>query len=458
MENLQKNNNVSKEPIAHRIMDSVSLKMFITGFITLVLLIPLNYVDNLIYERKNRKKEVINKIDKEWGNDVLIYGPVMEIPYKTYKETIYFDAKGKKVTKTEFDSFQSVYVYPDFLDIKADIESLPKKIGIYKSVVYRSDADLQGDFSIPDLQKLDIAPKDVDWKNTKILFFTTNNKGIQEKIYFKTEQQKSVFTLEPNSFPQLNKYKEFVAMPFTAKPAKTQTKLDFKINYQVKGSQEFHVMPVANRTSMQIVSNWKDIKFDGAFLPENNDKILPNGQGIDAKWQVIDYQRPFKKIYLNILPSFKNYDFGLHFLVPVDEYVKSTRATKYAYLVIFLTFLVFLIIEKTGHVKMHAFQYFLIGLALVIFYTLLISFSEHIRFNFSYFIASTATVLLIGLYSKAILNSPKFMWLIFSSLSALYLYIFVIIQLENYALLVGSVGLFMILAVIMYFSRRIKWS
>lgn len=154
----------------------------------------------------------------------------------------------------------------------------------------------------------------------------------------------------------------------------------------------------------------------------------------------------------------KNYSFGVDFIIPVDEYQKNDRASKYGFLVIGLTFLIFFVIQSISKISIHIFNYTMIGLALVMFYTLLISITEHSSFLKAYLIAGISVVLMISLYSVSILKSKKFAAFIGLSLTALYTFIFVIIQLENYALLAGSIGLFVILGLVMYFSRKIDWN
>ena len=145
-------------------------------------------------------------------------------------------------------------------------------------------------------------------------------------------------------------------------------------------------------------------------------------------------------------------------MIPVDEYQKSERTAKYGFLVIGLTFLIFFLIQTLSKISIHPFQYLMIGISLVMFYTLLISISEHSSYLNAYFVSGCSVVILITLYSRSILKNVKFPLFIGASLSLLYSFIYVIIQLENYALLVGSIGLFIILALVMYASRKIDWN
>ena len=148
---------------------------------------------------------------------------------------------------------------------------------------------------------------------------------------------------------------------------------------------------------------------------------------------------------------------GASLLVPVDSYDKTERSVKYALLCIILTFASFFLIETTHKKSVHPFQYGLVGLALILFYTLLLSISEYTGFNSAYFIASAATIGLIAWFVKSILQSGKATTILSVVLALVYSYIFSLLQLQDYSLLLGSIGLFISLAVVMYFSRKLQW-
>ena len=208
---------------------------------------------------------------------------------------------------------------------------------------------------------------------------------------------------------------------------------------------------------MHMSSNWANPSFTGNYLPDDETKEITK-DGFKANWKVLHINRAFSQQYLNKIPNLNNFAFGTKFVVMVDEYQKSERSAKYGFLVIGLTFLVFFLIQTMSKINIHPFQYLMIGLALTMFYTLLVSISEHSNFLKAYLVAGISVVALITLYSKSILKTLKFPLFIGLSLTALYTFIYVIIQLENYALLVGSVGLFIILAIVMFVSRKIDWN
>jgi inner membrane protein len=196
--------------------------------------------------------------------------------------------------------------------------------------------------------------------------------------------------------------------------------------------------------------------FEGTFAANDTTKTIGK-EGFHVDWKILDINRSFSQQYVSTIPNLNEYSFGAKLIETVDEYQQNERASKYGFLVIGLTFLVFFLIQSISKINIHIFQYTMLGLALIMFYTLLISITEHSSFALAYLISSTAVITMIVLYSISILKNRKFPLFIGLSLTALYTFIFVIIQLENYALLVGSIGLFLILGAVMYFSRQIDW-
>jgi len=225
---------------------------------------------------------------------------------------------------------------------------------------------------------------------------------------------------------------------------------------KVNGSQSVSFIPLGKETSATMESNWHSPSFIGEFLPEDGSREISD-TGFKASWNILQINRQFEQSFFEPLPDLNKFAFGTQLIVPVDEYQKSERTAKYGILVIGLTLLVFFLIQLISKIYIHPFQYVMIGLALVMFYTLLISISEHSSFLKAYLIAAISVLTLITLYSKTILKGLKFPLLICFSLGVLYSYIYIIIQLENYALLTGSIGLFIILAIIMFSSKKIDW-
>ena len=443
------------------IKTSITARMFMIGFLILILLIPLSFIKDLIFERMNRQQEVVQEINQKWGKEVLLYGPILKVPYKTYHEKIIKNQKTKE-TRTEVEEeIKYAYFFPKELDIKSSINPEEKKRGIYKTAVYKSKIDIEGSFSKPDFSEKDINEDDILWNKARLIIKTSNLKGVNNLVEIKLHNNFYAFTSKyeetnnKNTYPyHLNLHKlESKYLNEDDLPKKTESK--FNLSLSINGSKQIRFIPIGKETTVHINSDWKTANFIGEYLPFNSDKISENG--FNAKWKILDINRPFSQQSFNGIPNLKDYAFGVNFMIPVDEYQKSERSAKYGFLVIGLTFLIFFLIQTMSKISIHPFQYLMIGVALTMFYTLLISISEHSSFLKAYLIASVAVVLLITLYSKSILKGIKFPILIGASLTTLYAFIFVIIQLENYALLVGSVGLFIILALVMYSSRKIDW-
>ena len=180
-----------------------------------------------------------------------------------------------------------------------------------------------------------------------------------------------------------------------------------------------------------------------------------------AQWQVLNLNRNYPQVLVNYqnasVKDIQNSNFGVNLKMPVEQYQQSMRSTKYAILIILLTFTVIFFTEIMEKTRIHALQYLLVGLALCLFYSLLLSMSEHIGFNMAYLVASVLTITLVGGYMLGIIKRKKTAFIMVGLLSILYIYVFILIQLETFALLAGSLGLFVILAMVMYFSKKIDW-
>lgn len=415
---------------------TTTAKMIMVGLLTLILLIPLSFVQNLIVERSQRQKEVVQETTQKWGESVYFYGPILKIPYKD-----------PITLRTE-----NAFFFPEELN-NTTTTTIPKALqrSIYKSNVFTTKMNFSGNYILPNFGIKNIPEENIYWNRAQIVIKTTNLKSIKDEVKIKLGN--SNFTFEPIHNNQQNDSIESLetgTIDFNS--FKNGINFDLKITYN--GSKQIKIIPIGKTTNSAMTSNWNSPKFDGSFIP--NSKEITN-KGFTANWKILHFNRPFSQQYFENLPNLKKYGFSVDFITPVDEYQQNERASKYGFLVIGLTFLIFFLIQSISKISIHIFQYSMIGLALIMFYTLLISITEHSSFSFAYTIAGSAVVILISLYSISILKDKKFPAFIAISLTVLYTFIYVIIQLEDYALLVGSIGLFLILSAVMYFSRKIDW-
>ncbi|NHM07673.1 cell envelope integrity protein CreD [Flavobacterium sp. CYK-4] len=437
------------------IFQSSTARMILVGMLTLALLIPLEFVKSLINERAQRQGEVIHEINSKWGQSVYCYGPILKIPYTDFEETVSINEKTKESVKEKKVFTSYAYFFPEELNATAEVNTKVLHRNNYQSAVFSNAMAFDGKYVQPDFNNRGIAPENIQWDKASILVQTTNLKSIKNEIKFRLGDQQYAF--EPVYNSQSTDSIESLETGFI--DLKNQSvagkPFHFEINYN--GSSQIRMVPIGKTTTLQMQSNWSAPSFAGNFLPDDKTKKITS-DGFQAQWKILHINRAFSQQAFGKLPNLAPYAFGVDFVVPVDQYQQNERAAKYGFLVIGLTFLIFFLIQSMSKIRIHIFQYTMIGLALIMFYTLLVSITEHSSFAWAYLIAAIAVILMISLYSIAILNNRKFPAFIGLSLTALYGFIYIIIQLENYALLVGSIGLFAILGAIMYFSRTVDWS
>lgn len=456
---MENTNPQPQNKFGHWLKTSITARMLMVGFLIIILLIPLSFIETLIRERSFRQQDVVNEINDKWGNNVLVYGPILKIPYKTYSQIKTFNEK----TKTYFTETQTqtehAYIFPENLKTDVKVNSKTLHRGNFESAVFTTHLDLSGFYIPTDLSEKDIKPEDILWEKASIILKTSNLKGIKNEVLVQLDTNNYTFHTNYNDDGANSvSYLDELETGFLNKSSlNSMENTAFKIKISFNGSEQIELIPIGKTTEMHMSSNWADPSFIGNYLPNDETKKITKN-GFEASWKVLHINRAFSQQHLNKIPDLSAFGFGTKFMVMVDEYQKSERSAKYGFLVIALTFLIFFLIQTLSKINIHPFQYLMIGLALTMFYTLLVSISEHSNFLKAYLIAGISVITVITWYSKSILKTIKFPLFIGMSLTILYSFIYVIIQLENYALLVGSIGLFVILTGVMYVSRKIDWN
>ncbi|HSZ72100.1 MAG TPA: cell envelope integrity protein CreD, partial [Cytophagaceae bacterium] len=423
---------------------SITVRLMTIGILILLLLIPVSMVEDLIREREYRQQEAIQEVSSKWGEQQTITGLVLTVPYKTYEKVF----EGENTNKFKVvESRAYAHFLPEALNITGEISPDIRYRGIYEVIVYNSKINLTGSFPAPDFEEWKIDPANIIWEDAFLSLGLSDLRSIQENISVKWNNKEYFFNpgVESNDVIENG---ISTRLPMTA-PDSTYAKNTFSLHLNFNGSSSLNFIPLGKVTKVGIHSKWKNPSFDGAFLP---DKREINADGFSANWEVLHLNRPYPQSFRGVAKGISDSSFGVNLIVPVDEYQKSMRSAKYAVMFITLTFILFFFTQILNGVKIHPIQYIIVGLALCIFYTLLIALSEHIPFNYSYLISSVAIIGLITLYSQSIFHNKMLTRLISLILIILYLFIYSIIQMEDYALLMGSIGLFIVLAVIMYLS------
>lgn len=427
-------------------------KLMMVGILTIVLLIPLTLVQDLIRERSERKNEATIKVTNSWGDNINLMGPVLKVPYKIYSQTEEIDEKTKEKTIKKYAYTQNAYFFPFELNHTTKVDKVDKlKLGLYKPIVFKANVGVHGNFKELNFEKLGIKPENVLWDKATVQIRTSNLKSIKSDLFIKLNGKK--YTLETNGESKNN----FDVLETKNFNLDSIANLDFNFDIQYNGSNSIEFIPIGKTTKTSIDANWNSPSFIGNYAPLDTTKNITN-KSFHADWKLIHVNRPFAQQYAEKFPNLNDFAYGAKLIETVDQYQQNERASKYGFLVIGLTFLIFFLIQTISKINIHIFQYTMIGLALIMFYTLLISITEHSSFMIAYSIAASSVIVMLLLYSISVLKNKKFPLFITGALTLLYSFIYVIIQLEDYALLVGSIGLFLILGAVMYFSRKIDWN
>ncbi len=444
----------------------VLVKGLIIAFLVLLLIIPTLYVQNLIEEREQRQKEAVTEVSNKWAGRQIVTGPMIVLPYWQTDG----DTSNKKIRSKHF-----AYFLPDELSANATIFPKEKYRGIYKVMLYNSRINLSGSFKSIDLQKLNILPEDVIWDEAFVKFSVSDVKGLNEELMLQWNNKP--LALSPQSFEDRSGSNGLTAA-LLLNGIDDLRNSNFSSQLDLNGSEQLLFTPLGKSTSVTMQSKWPHPSFSGDILPQNSQV---KDSGFSANWKSMAHKRSFPQQWKDDAYSLgkpgwnagmidrrntgvvdnsdyiTNAAFGADLFVPVNGYQKTMRSVKYSVLCILLTFSAFFLIETTNKRSVHPFQYGLIGLALVVFYILLLSFSEYIGFTTSYIIASIATIGLIAWFARSVLFSGRLSGVLSLVLVLMYSYVFTILQLQDYSLLFGSIGLFITLGIIMYFSRKIQW-
>lgn len=426
---------------ASKINQSITFKAMVIGFLTLILLIPGLMIQDLIRERQNRSNETIEKINAKWSNAQTFCGPVLSIPYTT----THIDSNNK----THYQE-HVLTITPGALNINTQLFPEERYYGIYKTILYKSETDITGNFDKISFPKIENST--IHWDQAYLAVGVSDLRGITDNIDFRLDNKQYPVETTGNQDTQIGK---MLAIPLNdPEILQTGQPLTFNCKLKLNGSSNINFIPMGKTTKVHITGNWKSPGFIGNFTPEHT----ITEKGFEADWSILSFNRSIPEMWIDgQANSFDDASFGVNLVDPVNHYQQNMRSAKYAIMFIALTFVVFFFVEILTKKRIHPIQYLLVGLALILFYSLLLSISEQINFGIAYLIASLATIGLITAYAHSIFKNRMQTGALTGMLALLYIFLYVILQLEDVALLIGSIGLFIILGVIMFFSRKINW-
>ena len=420
--------------------DSIILRIIISAVIIIILIIPLMMIQSLITERQNYRNNAVAEINKNWASGQTVAGPVLSIISEEWTE----NQEGKKILKQN-----KYYMLPENLNIESEVFPETRYRGIYEVTLYKTDIKITGSFDFTGTQKFKLDDIIRNAAESYLSFNITDSKGIEDNIALKwngSEREVNPGLKETQIFR--NGFISNVDLD------KGNTKYSFEVMLHLKGSEKLEFIPLGKITEVHMKSNWNNPSFTGEFLPSSRN-VTP--KGFTAVWKINQFNRNYPQDWHNYTYNLFQSSFGVNLLVPVNEYQKTMRTSKYGIMIILLTFVIFFMIEIFNRKALHPIQYLLIGLSLVIFYSLLLALSEYVLFQYSYLISSLLVIILISFYTKSVYAKTNLGLLIGGILILFYGFMYTIMQLQDYSLLLGNTALFIILAGIMLATRKINW-
>ena len=403
-----------------KLKDSLPLKIALMGVLALLMLIPLAMIQGLVKERQNAASASRDEVASSWGRSQMLTGPVLTLTY----DYDALDDNQKKVVRQATGT-----VYPRTLSYDIDTQTQTLHRSIYDIMVYGADVVVTGDFVIPaEFAKERLTEQQVQTGISDL-------RGIEGPVDIVLGEAE--YSFHSGAGRTLSE-----AIDLDTALMDGKTALPFRLTYRVKGSFSLMVRPYGETTEVRMRSNCPDPSFTGDFLPSERSVT---DEGFTARWSVSEINRG----------NPDDTSFGVNLLQGVTQYQQTTRSAKYGILVILLVFIAGLAVELVGKKKIDLVQYLVIGLSLVLFYAMVLSFSEFMRFSLAYGLAALMTVAALFGYFRGILRD-KTAYLLTALVALAYLLSFILLQMNTYALLAGTLVLFVLLVGIMYLTRNLN--
>lgn len=422
-------------------LNSYSVKMIIVSGLAILLLIPSFLIQDVIRERTALSQKVKNELYAQWGGKQVVAGPVLNVP---------FSVTEPGENNQGFNERHGIaHFLPNTLKTDGVLYPETRKRGIYEVVVYEGMFKLKGSFVQPDVSQLDLPNANFNWSAAYFTIGVSDMRGIKNLPELVINGQKC--KVDPGVADN-----DLFQSGITVKANSVDLKqsMDFEIELVLNGSEDLSVEALGKTSEVTMKSDWAQPSFTGVFLPANRQVTA---KGFTADWRVTHLNRNFPQQWVDRKYNTHEAKLGVELLLPIDHYQKSMRSVKYAILFIALNFIIFIFLEIRSKARIHPFQYSLVAFALLIFYSLLTSLGEQIGFNWAYLISAVAVTLLISWYTFTMLRNGRMVAWVTLLQTGLYSFLFTILQLQDYALLAGSIGLFVILAIVMRASQQIKW-
>ncbi len=434
---------------------SLAMKLGTIAFLIMLLMIPLLMIGGLIGERQALRESVLDDIARSSSTSQSLSGPLVVVPYR--KTVRVWKTHEKTAERYQDISLERGYLFflPERFDLDGKVRTEVRARGIYEARLFHADSHISGHFQLPDRLGLDEDFDDYAFDRPYLAIGITDVRGIENALKLQLNGQDLDF--EPGT--RVSQLGEGVSANLPMLDGKQAVRLDFGFDLNLQGTGKLNVTPIGKSTRVHLTADWPHPSFIGNYLPTQRDV---SATGFDATWQTTFFSTNLEQAMDQCLSSnecleLQNRTFGVSFIDPVDQYLKSDRAIKYALLFIALTFAGFFLFEVLKSMAVHPVQYALVGAALALFYLMLLSLSEHLGFARAYALSAGACVLLIGFYVSHVLRGVIKGVGFAAALAALYGLLYGLLSAEDYALLMGSLLLFGLLGVFMVLTRKLDW-
>jgi inner membrane protein len=433
--------------ILEQARNSQLLRIVFIAVLAALLLIPVGMIDGVITERQNRREEAVREVTSIWGERQTVIGPLLIVPY--LRKITENDEDGATKTRTEMGH---ACFLPESLRTGGRLRCETRYRGIYKVPVYAADLAISGYFVRPDFTELGIDETDVLWDRAYLSLRVSDARAIKNQVSLRWNGLQTPFLPGAGEFSG----KE-AGIHVPMKGRLTGERFEFSAQLSLNGSEDLFFAPFGKETVVEITSNWGSPSFLGNWLPIER-KI--SEKGFLAKWSIPYLGRNYPQQWKSeagfddlVLPSC----FGIKFIPSLDQYSMAKRSTKYGILFILLTFISLWLFEIVAKVRIHPIQYLLVGGGLSLFFLLEISIAEHIGFALAYLCATLLVTSLIYFYCRFVLGGLRRSAILGTVVLLLYGYLYVLLMNQDYALLIGSICLFLVLAAVMFITRKIDW-
>jgi inner membrane protein len=429
---------------------SVIVKLAFIGFAMLLLLIPASMIQSLVGERRQTRDNVVAEVSDKWGSHQYVTGLVLSLPYTVVHK--------EGVEKRYF------HILPDTIELRGTLTPHVRHRSLYEVLLYNAQLAVTGNLTVPDLARHGINPDAVLWAEATVSVGISDLRGVKAPIVITCNGTK--YETGPGTAVRgLMGTDGSVSAPINLKPGQP---LVFSYDLNLNGSQRLYVSPVGKMTTVQVSSSWASPSFSGHFLPESR---TVTAQGFTATWRVLHLNRSIPQAFSTSqfenrdrnyeqadgAPSLNNVAFGVDFLPAIDGYQTTERSTKYGSMLVLLTFLTFFLVEVLGNRHFHPVQYLIVGISLVMFYLLLLSLCEYIPFGWAYLAGCVTIVGLVTYYAVYIFKDTRLTLTLLAVLMASYGFFYILLQLPDYALLIGTLGLLAVLAAVIVVTRKLDW-